>query len=129
MKPHRLNRPISAAWFMKTSGYRFFMLRELTSVPIAAYLVFLIIVFWSVGAGQTEYDAVVAMLTSPEGQIFHAVVFVSAVFHTVTWFNAAPKIQVVRVGEERVPDIFVAIGTGYAPWLVVSAFVYWFALM
>ena len=49
----------------------------------------------------------------------------SAVWHTVTWFQATPKALPVYLGENKVGDAQVAIGMGYLPWLVVSAIVLW----
>jgi fumarate reductase subunit C len=48
-------------------------------------------------------------------------------FHSITWFNLAPKAMVVRWKGHRVPDGLVA-GANYAAWLALSAAVAFFLL-
>ena len=45
-------------------------------------------------------------------------------FHSVTWFNLAPKALVVRLGRRRIPDALVLSGH-YAAWLAATALVIW----
>ena len=42
-----------------------------------------------------------------------------ALFHTITWFNLAPRALVVRIGEDKVPDLLIA-GPHYMGWMVFS---------
>ena len=49
----------------------------------------------------------------------------AAVYHSITWFNTTPEVMPVRIGEERVPKLLVAIGMGYGPWILVSALIIW----
>ena len=42
------------------------------------------------------------------------------VFHTVTWFNLAPKALAIRAGGKRVPSLLVA-APNYVVWVAVSA--------
>jgi fumarate reductase subunit C len=64
-------------------------------------------------------------LRSPWSVVLHAIVFLAAVFHSVTWFNLTPRIMPARIGEDRLPDAWVSIGGGYLPWLIVTVVIAW----
>jgi fumarate reductase subunit C len=57
----------------------------------------------------------------------NAVSLAFVVFHTVTWFNLAPKAMVVRLRGKRLPNLAIA-GPNFAAWLVISAAVTWILL-
>ena len=126
MKPHV--RPMIKTWFMHTPAYRLFMARELTAVFVAGYLVFLLFWLQSLGEGYESFDALLMRMRSPVSLAFHLLVFVPALYHSITWFNLTPKAMPVRLGEKRVPDVLVAIGGGYLPWIVVSGVLAWILL-
>ena len=121
--PYRPSMP--TGWYLRKQPYRVFMLRELTSVFIAGYLVFLIVLLVRLGQGYEQYAAMMESLRSPLAVIAHGLALAAAVFHSITWFNLTPQVMPMRVGEERVPDAVAAIGAGYLPWLVVSAVILW----
>ena len=104
------------------------MLRELTSVFIAGYLIFLLIWLRQLGQGFEAYQAVLASLKNPLSVLLHLLALGAALYHSITWFNLTPKAMPVRRGDERVPDLLVAIGMGYLPWVVLSALVFWIVL-
>ena len=56
MKRHSA-KPLPKNWFFKTSGYRVFMVRELTSVFLGGYLVFLIVLLRRAGDGAEPFAA------------------------------------------------------------------------
>jgi fumarate reductase subunit C len=125
MKPYV--RPMPATWWLKRSPYLLFMIRELTSVFVAAYVVIFLLMIRSLNEGQAAYEACLASLKSPLAISFHAVALAFAVFHTVTWFHLTPKAMAVRIGEERVKPAMI-IAPNYAAWAVISAMVAWFLL-
>jgi fumarate reductase subunit C len=49
------------------------------------------------------------------------------VFHTITWFNLAPRAMPIRVRGKRLPEFLVA-APNYAIWLVASVVIAWFVL-
>jgi fumarate reductase subunit C len=112
---------------MQSRAYFLFLVRELTSVFVAAYAIFLIYALYQLGQGPAEYAALLDWLRSPLSIAFHLVVLVLVLYHTITWFNLTPKIMVVRVGEEQLPPMLVA-ATVYAGWVVVSAGIIWLVL-
>jgi len=104
-------RPVPNTWWLKRKPYILFMIRELTSVFVAGYCIFLL----------------VAALKSPSSVALHLITLAFVLYHTITWFNLTPKILVLYRGEDRVPQGLVA-GTFYAGWVVVSVIVAWLVL-
>ena len=103
------------------------MVREFTSVFVAAYVVIFLVMIRRLSEGQAAYEAFLASLQSPLAIVFHMVALAFAVFHTVTWFHLTPKAMAVRIGEERVKPALI-IAPNYAAWAVISAIVAWFLL-
>jgi fumarate reductase subunit C len=125
MNPYR--RPMPVTWWLHQRAYFLFMVRELTSVGIAAYLVLLLLMVNRLAAGPQSYEAYLRWLASPGMLLFHVVALAAALFHTVTWFNLTPNVLVVRLGEQRIPAAIVA-GVNYAAWIAVSIVLAWIVL-
>jgi fumarate reductase subunit C len=79
---------------------------------------------WVLSKGPAAYERFQGFLESTPVLIFHGVVLLFLLFHSVTWFNLAPKALVLRLGRRRVPDAIVLAGH-YAAWLVATALVIW----
>jgi fumarate reductase subunit C len=125
MNPYR--RPMPALWWLRQRAYFLFMLRELSSVVIAVYLVLLLLMVNRLAAGPQSYDAYLRWLATPGMVLFHVVALAAALFHTVTWFNLTPNVLVVRVGERRIPAAIVA-GANYVAWIAVTIVLAWIVL-
>jgi fumarate reductase subunit C len=124
-KPYR--RPVSSTWWLSKSNYVLFMLRELTSVFVAAFLVFYLAQLSHLEEGTEAYTAFLGQRSSFGWILFHIVALIAALYHSVTWFNLTPKVMVVHRGEEKVPPAFIA-GPHYAAWVVISVVILWIAL-
>ena len=94
------HRPHRWAWWTERPGYRRFMIRELTSVFMAGYLVVFVMTLASVGGGE-------------------------AVF--AEWIEV-PQAMPVFLGEKRLPGPVAQIVMGYGPWLTVTAVIVWWVL-
>jgi fumarate reductase subunit C len=125
MKPYV--RPISATWWLKRSSYLLFMLRELSSVFVAGYVVIFLVMIRRLSQGPAEYEAFLATLGSPLAILFHIVALAFALLHTITWFNLTPKAMAVWRGEERLPAAAMIV-PNYVAWIVVSGVIAWFVL-
>lgn len=122
MSPYR--RPMPVTWWLRNRAYFLFMVRELTSVPIAIYLVLLLLLLRNLAAGREAYEASLRFLTTPGMLAVQFVALAAACFHAVTWFNVTPKVLVVRLGEQRVPAA-VVVGANVAAWFAVSVMIVW----
>jgi fumarate reductase subunit C len=112
----------SGTWFLERWPYRLFVLRELSTVVVAAYLVVLLLLAGSVYEGAEAFGDFVSMLQSPAFVVFHVVAMLFALLHSVTWFQAVPKGLPLRRGEERVAPALL-IGANYVAMAVVTAVV------
>jgi fumarate reductase subunit C len=120
----RYIRPMPATWWLKRKPYLLFMLREFSSVFVAAYAVWLLFLLRRLQEGPAAYEAFLDGLRSPAAILFHIVALAFALLHTITWFNLTPKAMAVRRGEERVPDHLIIL-PNYIAWVVVSAALAW----
>ena len=118
-KSKELIRPIPATWWLQRPAYLRFMIREVASIFIAGYCLFLMVVLYRAAQSQGAFRALFESLRSPLSVILHLIALGFAVFHSVTFFNATPRILVVFRGEEKVPERVIA-GAHYVLWAVVS---------
>jgi fumarate reductase subunit C len=118
--PRWYRRRVSVWWWLKNPAYALFVARELTSVAVAY---FALLTLWQVralSAGPDAYAAFQECMRSPAFLALNALALAFVVFHSITWFNLAPKAIVLRLGGRRVPDALIA-GANYAAWAVLSA--------
>lgn len=116
--------PIRKTWYLKRPRYVLFMIRELTSVALLAYMAFFIYFLCQVGGGQLSYEMLMEKLNCGWAIGFHCLAIVGAVWHAVTWFSLTPKAMPLRIGEELIPAPIVIFATGYGPWIAVSAVIF-----
>ena len=121
-KWHRKRYPIF--WWLERLSYAKFITRELTSLGVGYTAVLLMLQLGVLSRGQATYQRFLELLGSTPLMIFHGVVLASLLFHSITWFNLAPKALVLRLGGWRIPDAIVLAGH-YAAWLLASVLVIW----
>ena len=117
--PKWYRRRVSVWWWLQNRTYTGFVLRELTSVFVAF---FALVYLWQLRAlaqGPEAYAQFLARLKTPLFLVLDGVAFLFILFHSITWFNLAPKAVVVRLKGHRVPD-WVVVGLNYAAWLILS---------
>ena len=77
--------------------------------------------------GPDAYARFAHRMQSPLMIAVNIIAFCFLLFHTITWFNLAPRAMPVRVGGKRVPEFLVA-APNYVLWIVASAVIAWFVL-
>ncbi len=117
--PRWHRRRVSVWWWLEKRSYTVFVLRELTSVAVTFFALVTLGLVRAVAASPEAYARFLARLGTPLFLSLHVVAFLFVLFHSITWFNLAPKAMVVRVKGKRVPDAIVA-GLNYGAWLVLS---------
>jgi fumarate reductase subunit C len=127
-KTKELIRPMSATWWLQKPAYTKFMIRDITSVFIAGYCVFLMVLMLRAGQSPDAFYSLFDALKSPLSVILHLIALVFAVYHSVTFFNLTPRVLVVFRGEEKVPESLIA-GVHYLAWIVVSLVILIIALV
>lgn len=111
-------RPMPGGWWMKKTTYLAFMVRELTSLFVGGYALFLLLL------ASRRHDAglFAALLDNTFLTVMQIVALPMVLYHTITWFNLTPKAMVVWRGEEKVSPLLIA-GVNYVAWVVVSVIV------
>lgn len=118
---------VSTWWWLKRKSSFTFILRELSSLFVAWFVVFLLLFASAVGRSEAAYQEFLLWAASPGIFLLNAVSLFFVVFHSITWFNLAPRAMVVHVGGQRVPGVWIA-ASNYLAWAIVSAILAWVVL-
>ena len=125
--PRWYRAPVSVYWWLGQWRYLKFILRELSSLFVASFVVITLLQVRALRNGPEAYSRFQHWLQSPWVIALNFVSFLFVVFHTITWFNLAPRAMPIRVRGKRLPEFLVA-APNYAIWLVASVVVAWFVL-
>lgn len=117
----------STYWWLARWPYLKFILRELSSVFVAWFVVVTLLQIRALIRGPADYAEFQQWLRSPLLLALNAVSFLFVMFHAVTWFNLASKAMAIRVAGKRLPGIAIA-APNYIAWMVISATVAWILL-
>ncbi|HET6938406.1 MAG TPA: fumarate reductase subunit C [Nocardioides sp.] len=117
-------RPISTWWWLRKRTYFVFVMRELSSLFVGWFVLYLLLFFRAVGQGDAAYHRFLDRADSPVLVVINVVGFLFIVLHTVTWFSVTPQAMAPRVRGKPVPAPLV-IGAQYAGLAVVSAVIWW----
>ncbi len=108
-----------ATWWLRKPSYFLFMLRELSSVFIAIFLIVFLIQIYQLTRGPEAYVAFAQRLSSPGWVIFHLVALVFAIYHSITWFQSTAVVLPLRLGERAIPPgLVTALHIG--AWIAIS---------
>jgi fumarate reductase subunit C len=116
---------VSTWWWLTRWPYLKFILREISSVFVASFVVLLLLQIRALSRGPEAYARFQHWLQNPLVLLLNLVTLFFVVFHAITWFKLAPSAMAVRFRGKRVPGLFI-VGTNYAAWAVVSLVVAWF---
>jgi fumarate reductase subunit C len=108
-----------ATWWLRKKSYFLFMLRELSSVFIALFLVVYLVQIYQLTKGPDAYIAFTQKLSSPGWILFHVVVLLFAVYHSVTWFQSSAVVLPLRLGDHLVSRQTVT-ALHIVAWAVIS---------
>lgn len=125
--PRWYRRRVSTWWWLGRWSYLKFILREISSVFVAWFVLVLLLQIHSLSQGPYAYAAFNDWLRNPVVVTLNVITLFFVIFHAVTWFNLAPAAMVVRVGGKKVPGVLIA-ASNYAAWAVVTAVFAWFIL-
>jgi fumarate reductase subunit C len=117
-------RPISTWWWVRKRSYFVFVMRELSSIFVAWFVVFLLMLVAAVARSATAYDDFLDWAARPWVVALNVVGLAFLLLHTVTWFALTPQAVVVQVRGRRVKPL-VIIASQYAGLAAVSVFVFW----
>jgi fumarate reductase subunit C len=118
---------VSVYWWLGHWRYLKFILRELSSVFVAAFVVITLFQLRALRNGPDAFVRFQHWLRTPAAIVLNVVIFFFVLLHAITWFNLAPRAMPVRVRGRRLPEFLVAVPS-YAIWLAVSFAVAWLVL-
>ncbi|MGH7677353.1 MAG: fumarate reductase subunit C [Gemmatimonadaceae bacterium] len=119
--PKWLRQRLSTYWWLGKWPYVKFILREISSVFVAWFVIYLLLLVRAIARGDSEYQAFISGFSChPVVLALNIVSFVFITFHAITWFAVAPQAIVAHMGTKKVPPVLIAAGH-YGAWFVVSA--------
>ncbi|MFC9766131.1 fumarate reductase subunit C [Rhodococcus jostii] len=124
-RPYR--QPMSRLWWLRRRSYFLFMMRELSSLFVAWFVVFLLMLVDAVSSGPIAYQEFLDWSARPWVIALDIIASAFVLLHAVTWFNLAPKAMVVRLRGRPVPPRAV-LAAHYVLWAACSAVVAWVIL-
>ena len=93
--------PVSTYWWLSQWSYTKFILRELSSVFVAYFILITLMQVRALGQGPAEYAAFQEFMTHPFVVLLNVVAFLFLLLHTITWFNLTPRAIVLRLRGKR----------------------------
>jgi fumarate reductase subunit C len=125
--PKWYRKRVSTYWWLERWPYTKFVLREISSVFVAFFVVSTLLQIRALSRGPQAYADYQNFLKNPFVLALNVVSFFFVVLHTVTWLNLAARAMPVRVAGKKVPELLIS-ATNYAAWAFISAVVAWFSL-
>jgi fumarate reductase subunit C len=114
-------------WWLGEWHYLKFILREISSVFVAVFVIETLLLLNALRHGPEAYAQFLRTMQNPLVILLNVIAWFFVMFHTITWFNLAPSATPIRVGGKRLPDAMVA-APAYGGWIVISAFICWIIL-
>jgi fumarate reductase subunit C len=118
------HRPVSTWWWTRKRTYFVFVMRELSSVFVAWFVAYLLMLVYAVGRGEAAYQDFLDWAATPWVVVLNVVASLFLLLHVVTWFNLTPQAMDVRIRGQKAPAALV-VASQYVGLAVVSTFVLW----
>jgi fumarate reductase subunit C len=121
----KVYRPrMSTWWWTRKRTFVVFVLRELSSVFIAWFVVYLVLFVYAVGRSEAAYRDFLDWASAPWVIALNVISLLFVLLHMVTWFALTPQAMEVRIDDWKVPGFHILAGQ-YTGLVVVSLFVLW----
>ena len=111
-------------WWARRRSYAIFMLRELSSLFVALFVVELLLLVRAVADGPSAYQGFLDAMANPAVIVVNGVALAFVLLHAVTFANLTPRAMVVRMRGRTVPPRAILAGV-YIGWLLVTVFLAW----
>jgi fumarate reductase subunit C len=113
--PRVYKREMPRGWWLRRRHYFLYMVREFTAVPMALWLVWLLVEIHRAASGSKGYYP----STSPAFIVFSVICLGFAMYHSVTFLSLAGVIIHLRFMGKPVPPRAI-VATMFGLWLVAS---------
>ncbi len=94
-------RSMAPTWWQKLGFYRFYMLREGTSVLAVWFSIVLLYGVFSLKGGIEGWESFVGFLQNPLVLVINIIALAAGLLHTKTWFELAPKAANIVVKDDK----------------------------
>ena len=121
-------KELNIFWWTHRWTHLKFILRELTSLCVAFFGLEMVVLVNAVLKGEEAYLRYLEFMASPGMLIANFLAIGGLLFHSLTWFDLAPKAMVIKLGKKPVPGVLIA-GSNYAGWILVSIALIWILMM
>ncbi|MBB1273413.1 MULTISPECIES: fumarate reductase [Psychromonas] len=118
-KPYQ--REMNNDWWLKNAFYSKYMIREGSSILITLYSLILAWGVFRLSQGEEAFNAWLSALQHPISIIFHLLVLLIALYHTITWFSLAPKAVDLYIKGKPLDAKFIVAGH-YISFIIVTIF-------
>ncbi len=118
---------VSTYWWLWKWAYTKFVLREVSSIFVAYFVVLTLVQIRCLSLGPGAYAEFQQRLRSPLFLVLNGISVFFVLLHTLTWFHLAPRAVVLRLGRKRVPEPLI-LAANYLAWMAVSCVVAWLIL-
>ncbi len=117
-------RRVPVFWWIRKRSYFLFVMRELSSLFVAWFVVYLLLLLHALSRGEAAYQDFLDEADAPWLVALNVLGLAFLVLHTITWFHLTPKAMVVKVRSWTAPP-WLILASQYVGLLVVSALVLW----
>jgi fumarate reductase subunit C len=113
--PREYRWRMPAGWWTRRRNYFFYMLREFTSLPMALWMLWLLVEIQRAGNGPAGYHP----HSSLGFVIFSVVVLAFALYHSVTFLSLSGLIIRVKIVDRPVPSRLITLAM-FGAWALAS---------
>lgn len=106
-------------WWLRRPGFRRYMLRELSCIPLAAFCALLIVGLYRIGQGEAAWQAFRLALSQPFAIVAQFVVLAFVLYHSATWFALAPRTMPILIDGRPLPGRMVT-AAHWLLWLLIT---------
>ena len=115
---------MSPWWWLRNRKYFLFMMRELSAVFIAFFVVTYLVGIYRLGQGEESYQLYLNALQTPLAKTLFIVTLLFSTYHTLTWFHLTPVVMVIRIGQKVLHPALVLVAN-YLGWFLISALLFY----
>lgn len=108
---HPYVRGMEPGWWWKNAFLLRYMIREMTSLLVAAYAFVLLAGLFALSRGEAAYRQWLDVMASPWSVAFHGLLLAVFLYHSWSWFEIMPKtLPQIWLGGRRLPAAAITWG-------------------
>jgi len=119
--PRWLRQPMSTYWWLGKWPYVKFILREISSVFVLWFVIFLLMFVRAIARGPVAYTSFLKDFAGhPVVLAVNVVALFFLTFHSITFLSLAPQAIVAHIGSKKVPPFLIG-AAHFGGWFTISA--------